>query len=351
MRQVFPVRMSRRFSTAVPLLLSTMLLATACGDDSDGTTNPSSVTIQSSQTTATIVRGGTITVPVTLTRTNFNGTVTLTAEGLPTGVTVTFNPTNLTGTGTAGTTSTATITASNTATTGTSNITFKVSGTGVAAATSPIALTVNAPAGITLLSGSTTALAAQGSSASVPIIITRNGDFTGAVNLVAEGLPSGVTATFAPSTIASGARVTTLTFNAASNATAGPATITIRATGAGITEQTQTLNFTVNSSTTAGFGVSATPAAILVTAGQSASTALSLSRQASFAGNVQFTLEGAPVGVTATIAPNPVTANTANVNIVTTAATAPGVYQLTLRGTSTGAADRTVGITLIVTAP
>lgn len=145
--------------------------------------------------------------------------------------------------------------------------------------------------------------------------------------------------------------MTTLSLNAASIAAAGPATITIRATGAGITEQTATLNISVNPSTTAGFGVTAAPAAILVTAGQSVSTTLALSRQASLAGNVQFTLEGTPVGVTASIAPNPVSANAANVNIVSTAATAPGVYQLTLRGTSTGITKRTVGITLIVTAP
>lgn len=342
-----PVRSRFRLHAAVPLLVSATLVVAACSDDKDGTTVPSSITVQSSQTTATIVRGGTITVPVSVTRSNYTGTVGLAAEGLPTGVTVTFNPSNLAGTVSS---STATITASSTATPGTSNITFRASGAGIVSATSTVALTVNAPAGITLLAGSTAA-AAQGSAASVPIVITRNGDFTGAVNLVAEGLPSGVTATFAPASIASGARVTTLTLSAASNATAGPATVTIRATGAGITEQTQTLNFTVNSSSTSGFGASASPAAIVVSAGQSASVALTISRQASFAGNVQFTLEGAPTGVTASIAPNPVTANTANVNISTTAATAPGVYQLTLRGTSTGAADRTVGLTLIVTAP
>lgn len=337
-----------RFSTILPALCAAGFIVSACGDDSDGTVMPSSITVQSSQTTATIVRGGTITVPVSITRSNFPGTVGLTAEGLPAGVTVAFNPSNLNGTVTA---STATITASSTATTGTSNITFRASGSGVASATSTVALTVNAPAGITLLAGTTTAVAAQGSAASVPIVITRNGDFAGTVNLAVEGLPNGVTATFAPATIVSGSRVTTLTLSAGSSATAGPATVTIRASGAGITDQTQTLNLTVNPSSTSGFGASASPAAIVVTAGQSASVALTLSRQASFAGNVQFTLEGAPTGVTASIAPNPVTANTANVNISTTAATAPGVYQLTLRGTSTGATDRTVGITLIVTAP
>lgn len=330
-----------------PLMIAALAFTAACNDEG-GPVTPSSITVTSSQTTASIVRGGTTTFPVTIGRSNYGGTVNLTAENLPTGVTVTFNPSAV---ASSATTSTATITASSTATTGTSNIIVRASGSGVSSAGSTIALTVNAPAGITLLSGITTASAAQGAGASIPISVTRTGDFTGSVNLAVEGLPTGVTATFAPTTIASGARVTTLTLNAAGTAAATTTPITIRATGTGITDQTQVVNFTVNPSTTAGFGFTAAPAALVVTPGQSVSTTLSLSRQGAFAGNVQLTLEGAPAGVTATIAPNPATANTANVNISTTAATAPGVYQLTLRGTSTGAPERTVGITLIVATP
>lgn len=333
--------------SALPLLLAALTFTAACSDGNDPVT-PSSITVTSSQTTASIVRGGTTTFPVTIGRSNYTGTVNLTAENLPTGVTVTFNPAAVLGSATS---STATITASSTATTGTSNITVRASATGVANATSNIALTVNAPAGIALPTGVATAVAAQGGAASIPISITRTGDFTGAVNLSVEGLPTGVTPTFSSTTIASGARVATLTLNVANTATAATTPITIRATGTGIGDATQVVNFTVNSNTTAGFGFTATPAALVVTPGQSVSTTLALSRQAAFAGNVQFALEGAPAGVTATIAPNPATANTANVNISTTAATAPGVYQLTLRGTSTGATDRTTAITLIVAAP
>jgi uncharacterized membrane protein len=328
------------------MMLAALAFTAACSDDDPVT--PSSITVTSSQTTASIVRGGTTTFPVTIGRTNFGGTVNLTAENLPTGVTVNFNPQAVASTAT---TSTATITASSTAATGTSNIIVRASGAGVSNATSTIALTVNAPAGITLLSGVSTALAAQGAAASIPIAITRTGDFTGAVNLAVDGLPAGVTPTFSSATIASGARVATLTLNVASTAAAATTPITIRATGTGISERTQVVNFTVNPGTTAGFGFTASPAALVVTPGQSVSTTLALSRQGAFAGNVQLALEGAPAGVTATIAPNPATANTANVNISTTAATAPGVYQLTLRGTSTGATERTAAITLIVAAP
>jgi len=333
------------FSKLLPLVLSAAVLSSACGDDDAVSPTPSAVAVQLGQANATITRGGTITVPITLSRTNFTGAVNLVAEGLPTGVTATFSPASVTGSSTS---STVTLAASSTATTGTANVTIRASGSGVTTSTVTLPLTVNSTAGVTLGTTVTTASSAQGAFASIPIFITRTGDFTGDVTLAAEGLPAGVTATFAPTSIAGGSRVSTLTLNTGATAVAGVTPITIRASGTGVTAQTQVVNFTVSPSTTAGFGASASPAALVVAPGMSGTTTLNLSRQSAFAGNVQFVLEGAPAGVTATFNPNPATGNTTAVTISTTAAVAPGTYQLTLKGTSTGATDRTVPITLIV---
>ena len=72
--------------------------------------------------------------------------------------------------------------------------------------------------------------------------------FTGSVNLVATGLPSGVTAAFAtnPTT---GSSILTLT--ASASATAGTSNITITGTSGTLTATT-TISLTVNSKTTGG---------------------------------------------------------------------------------------------------
>jgi len=91
--------------------------------------------------TASVTQGANTTATVTISRTSFPGAVTLTASGLPSGVTASFSPNNTTGNS-----SMLTLTASSTAATGTSNITI----TGTSASTvrtATIALTVNATGG------------------------------------------------------------------------------------------------------------------------------------------------------------------------------------------------------------
>ena len=342
----------RTLTRLSPLVLAAALLAGACSDDDDPTGPAQSVGVSLGQTSATLSRGGTVIIPVTVSRAGgFAGGVTLAAENLPTGVTATFTPTTV---ASGSTTSSLSLTANATATTGTQNITIRATGAGANAGTVTLPLTVSnsTAAGVALATGVTTLAAAQGAAASIPVVITRNGEFTGDVNLTVEGLPTGVTATYAQPTLTTGQRVTTLTFNVGANATASttPTAVTVRATGTGISPTTQVVNLTVNPNTTAGFGAAVTPAAFIVTAGQTATTNLTISRQNAFAGGVGFVLEGAPAGVTATFNPTSLTGSTLStaITIATTAATPAGTYQMTLRGTATGATAYTVPLTLIV---
>ena len=90
--------------------------------------NPSSVSV---------TRGGTATSSIAITRTNFTGAVTMSATGLPSGVTVAFNPS----TATTGNSVTATFTASSTATLGAATVTITAT-SGSLARTTTVALTV-----------------------------------------------------------------------------------------------------------------------------------------------------------------------------------------------------------------
>ena len=329
----------------LPFLLTAVMTTTACDDDDDPVTPINGITMTLGSENAAVLPGGTATVPITIGRTSgFTGSVTLTATGVPDGMTATFEPTNVA----AGETSSIlTLTASNTATTG-GTITVRASGSGTAPRTVTLPVTV-ATSGITLLSGTATASAAQGNAISIPLVLTRVGDFAGDVTLAAEGLPTGVEATFTPATLSGTNRVTTLTLTPSATAAAGTANITIRGTGTGIGPSTQTLALTITPSTTAGFGFSSAPAALVVQAGQSVTSTLTITRTNSFAGNVALTATGAPEGLTVSF--NPTTAsNTATVTVSAAAGVAPGVYQISVSGASEGASNATTALTVIVTA-
>lgn len=88
---------------------------------------------------------------------------------------------------------------------------------------------------------------AQGGTKTTTISTTISGGFNSAVSLSATGLPSGVTASFSPSSIAApGSGSSTLTFTASSTATVSTSTVTINATGGGKSHST-TVSLTVGS--------------------------------------------------------------------------------------------------------
>ena len=97
--------------------------------------------LSASPRSVSVTQGGTATSTITVTPVGgFSGSVSLSASGLPAGVTASFNPASTT------TTSTLTFTASSTATVG--NATVTVTGTsGTTTHTTTIALTVNSPGG------------------------------------------------------------------------------------------------------------------------------------------------------------------------------------------------------------
>ncbi len=170
------------------------------------------------------------------------------------------------------------------------------------------------------------------------------------VTLTAEGLPTGVTATFAPATLVAGVTSGTLTLAIGATSPAATSSFTIRASGTGVVAQTATVALTITATIAPDFSLTATPASLPITAGQSGTSAVTIARSGGFVGNVQLTLEGTPAGLTGTFAPNPASAGTSTLTVAATAATAPGTYNLTIRGTSAAQTDRTTALTVVVSA-
>jgi PKD repeat protein len=210
-----------------------------------GTATPD-FAMSASPTAVNVTQGTAVTDTITIAPSNgFTGSVALSASGLPSGVTASFSPSSTTGT------STLTLTASSTATTGTSTVT--ITGTsGSLTHTTTLSLTVNpaatpdfstaaAPSSLTLT---------QGTNGSDTVTITSISGFNAAVNLTVSGLPSGVTAAFAPSTVtpaANGSANSTLTLTASASATTGTTAVTITGTSGSLTHST-TMSLIVNTS-------------------------------------------------------------------------------------------------------
>ncbi len=198
-----------------------------------------SFTLHSSVSTVTLLPGKSTTLTVSVTGAGgFTGSATLTASGLPTGVTLTLNPATVK----AGASATATLTLAASAIAGTSNITIK-GVSGQLTSTTTIALTVLATPKLGISESNSHVTLVRGQSATQSLVVATSGSFAGTVALSVTGMPTGMTATLSPSTYqASGSSSTTatLTLKATTAAALSSATLTIKATGDGLTAQTTT---------------------------------------------------------------------------------------------------------------
>ena len=286
----------------------------------------------------TVTQGSSGTSTITIAPVNgFSGNVTLSASGLPSGVTAAFNPNPTTST------STLTLTASATAATGT--VTVTVTGTsGTLTNTTTLSLTVNAPVQSFSLSASPNSVnVTQGSSGASTITITPVNGFSGNVTLSASGLPSGVTAAFNPNPTTS---TSTLTLTASATAATGTVTVTITGVSGSLT-QTTALSLTVNG--TPNFTLSPSPNSVTITQGSSGTSTVTITPLNGFSGNVTLSASGLPSGVTASFNPNPAT-TTSTLTLTASATAATGTVTVTVTGTS-GTLTNTTTLSLTVNAP
>ncbi|HET9313993.1 MAG TPA: hypothetical protein VFQ51_00325, partial [Vicinamibacteria bacterium] len=189
-----------------------------------------------------------------------------------------------------------------------------------------------------------TLVVARGASVTSTVSIARTGGFTASVALSASGLPSGVTASFAPASTTGGSA--TLTLTASASAAAGQATVTVTGSGGGLT-RTTTIGLTVNAPD---FSLSASPASLTLARGASGTSAIAIARTGGFTGSVGFIASGLPTGVTAAFSPTSTTGNTTTLTLTASGTATTGPATVTVTGTS-GGLTRITTIALTVTAP
>jgi len=320
-------------------------IAACSGGDDNGIEPTPTIGIALSANTVTLAQGNSGTVNVTLSRGGgFTGPVTIAVEGAPTGVTAAAAPTPIPSGSTA---SLITINVAATTTPGNYNLTVRGAGTGVTDQTSPIALTVNAAPSFTLAATPATVTIPQGGSGTANIAINRTGGFAGPVALTAEGLPTGVTASFNPQSTTTNASVLTLNVGAA--VPAGNTTVTVRGTSAGQTDKTATFTLTVTAAPAGGYTMAVAPTSVTVQQGGSNTATITLTRTGGFTGTVALAASGLPAGVTAAFNPQSVTENTSTLTLTASGTAALGQATVTITGTAPGIANQTATLTLNVT--
>ena len=294
-------------------------------------TTPVSVVVgkSGSSTITTTVSGG------------FDSAIALSATGQPAGVTVSFNPSSIAapGSGTSG----VTLAVASTTATGTYPIVVTGTGGGITH-TATISLTVtSAPVpAFTLAALPTTVSVVQGSSGGSTITTAVSGGFDSAVALSASGQPTGVTATFSPTSIAApGSGTSALTLTAASTAATGTYTITVTGTGGGITH-TATVTLTVTAPVAGSFSISVSPASGYLLRGQSGYAVVTIAVAGGFDSPVALSATGIPTGVTGSFSPTSITGAGTSDFTLTVARNAPtGTHAITIAGSSGGTSHST----------
>ena len=173
----------------------------------------------------------------------------------------------------------------------------------------------------------------QGASGTSTANITVAGGFSNAVQLTVTGAPAGVTALLAPASLSapgSGSGVLTITVGA--TAAARTATITVTATGGGVTSAG-----TVNLTIAPAFTLTTNLAAITVQQGSSTPVALTSAIASGFSGAVVLKAGALPAGVTVGFTPSTISApgsGTSTLAVAASNSAAPGLYSITVTGTS-----------------
>jgi subtilase family serine protease len=169
-------------------------------------------------------------------------------------------------------------------------------------------------------------------SATYAVSVTPENNFLDSVSLSATGLPTGVTASFSPSSTTSSS---TLTITVGPNAASGTTPITI-------TGQDGSLSHSVGATLTiaapaVGFAIGVSPPAQTIGRPGSTTYTVTITPQNGFAGTVSLSVSGVPNRVNASFSPSSATAGsgwTSSLKVSSGSRARPGTSTLTIRGRS-----------------
>ncbi len=195
------------------------------------------------------------------------------------------------------------------------NVTFATAGTYVASLTvtdnsgrtdpNPPTRTITVVPAFSLSASPASQTVAAGSATSFSVTVTPGSGFSGTVSFSSSGAPSGVTATFNPTTVTTSGS-TTLNISTTSAVAAGTYPLTITGTSNGLTENTA-VSLTVTG-TTPNFTITASPTSISVARGSSGKSTITTTISGGFNSAITLTASGEGSAQTVTFSPSSIAA-------------------------------------------
>lgn len=262
------------------------------------------------------------------------------ASGLPKGLSASWSAPVLNASGTVSWTLTLTGSSSLAAGSSTLNLSANVASiTGAAfsaTASVPVTVTLTPPA-LSVTSATAAITVAQGKTAQQTFTVLANGTFTGPVSLSVSGLPTGVTAAWAQSTmtLAGESGTTTLTLTAATTAKVGSTTIVLTAKGDGLTATRQLV---VQVDAAPGVQLSMASPTISMAPAGTASVSITVAALGGFNSAISVSVTGLPTGVAAAFT-NPTMAapgsGTTTLKFTGSSKAATGTSVVTVKATGT----------------
>lgn len=280
----------------------------------------------------------------TLPANGFNSPITLTASGMPAGMTVKFAPATLAGS-TVGN-SVATVAVASTVKGGNYSFTITATGGGVTQSVKYLANVFVQPS-CTLTPNLFSTNFKAGSSAVLTLACNAAAAGTTPVSLSIAGAPSGVTATFSAPTVSAGKSVT---LTIASTAAVTPGTYALNVTGSETSGATQTLSLYAAIGTPV-FALTLNPAAVTGIVGSTTSVVAQVTPEPGFNSPVTVWIGSRPNGVSASFSPAPNGGLGNTITLTLDGTTVPGTYPLTIGAIANTGFSRTVVSTLTVLAP
>ncbi len=196
---------------------------------------------------------------------------------------------------------------------------------------------------------------AAGQSGTGSIVITRMNGFSGAVTLIVQAPPSGITATVATSPTTSNGVSVTITV--ANTVVAGNYPIVVRGSAPSMVEQVTTLSVAVTAAQPAAFSLQVDPAEFEIPAGRgwSANGVVNITRAKGFTGPVNVSVSGlsGATGAVAAVTPAVIAAADTATNLMAFSldGAAPGLYTGTVRATAAGSGEQTASVRVRVSPP
>jgi subtilase family serine protease len=202
-------------------------------------------------------------------------------------------------------------------------------------------------AGFSLSASPASLSVAQGSQGTSTITSTVTGGFDGGISLSPSGQPSGVTVSFNPTSV-TGAGTSPMTMTVASSTVTGTYNITVTGTSGSIVGTT-TVVLTVTG-TAPNFTISASPASLSITRGNSSTSTITTAVSGGFNSAISLSSSGGGSGLTVSFSPSSIAApgsGTSTMTVRVSSRATRGTHTITVTGKG-GGVTHTTTVTVTV---